>query len=134
MKNIIFYDGTCGLCDRIVQFLLQADTKKIFVFAPLQGKTAEKKLRTLPEELRTADTLILITNCDTEQETVYIYGKAAFTILWLLGGLWAIPGLLSFLPGILYNWAYRLVAKNRKRFFSDACVLPTQKNTDQFLN
>ncbi len=133
MKRVVFYDGQCGLCDRVVQFLLKADPKGLFLFAPLQGETAEKKLQQLPKEIRTADTLILIENYDSPEEVVYIYGKAAFKILWALGGFWAIPGLLSFLPGFMYDWIYRLVARNRKRLFGEACMIPPSEEKNRFL-
>lgn len=50
-EHLVFYDGECGLCDRVVQTLLKVDTHERFVFAPLQGKTAEKLLQDLPLSL-----------------------------------------------------------------------------------
>ena len=60
MKHLVFYDGECGLCDQVVQFLLKADKNKGFVFAPLQGKHAALALKDLPEEAKQADSIILI--------------------------------------------------------------------------
>ena len=61
-------------------------------------------------------------------------GKVPFAFCWLMGGLWSIPGALSFLPGWLYNWGYRIVAANRHRFFDDeSCTLPTQRDKNKFL-
>ena len=40
--KIIFYDGDCALCHRMVQFILARDSKFLFSFAPLQGETAAK--------------------------------------------------------------------------------------------
>lgn len=131
-KNLIFYDGTCGLCDHIVQFLLKHDPEGIFVFAPLQGSTAQTFLKDLDPKMKEADSLILVEDYTSPDRKYYVFGKAAFRICWLLGGFWALLGLISFLPSFLYDWGYRLVARNRHRFFQ-SCVLPTRELQDRFL-
>ncbi len=130
-KHLIFYDGQCGLCDHVVLWLLKRDKKEIFVFAPLQGKNAAKILKDIPDHIKKADSLILVENF----ETFHIYGKAAFRTLWLLGGPWKFLGLFNFLPPFLYNWGYRLVAKNRKLFFpKKVCILPDPEKRKRFLD
>jgi predicted DCC family thiol-disulfide oxidoreductase YuxK len=131
--HLVFYDGECGLCDHIVQFLLKRDSRQQFLFAPLQGKTADKVLKENNINYQTQDTLVFIERYQTEQQRIFLFGKGALRICWTLGGVWTIPGLISFLPGFLYNWAYRLVAKNRHRFFSQSCIFLTQKKGKQFL-
>lgn len=129
-KHLVFYDGNCGLCDHAVQFVLKHDQQGLFAFAPLQGKTAEQLLKTRPE----ADSLILIENFQEPDAQTYILGRGALRILWQLGGLWAIPGAVSFLPVFLYDWGYRLVAKNRHRLFPLTCTLPKREYKDRFLD
>ena len=129
-KHLLFYDGSCGLCDHAVQFVLKRDTQGLFAFAPLQGSTAKSFFPTPPKE----DSLILIENYDTASSQKFFFGKGAFRILWLLGGIWALPGLLNFLPSFLYDWGYRLVARNRHRLFSQTdCKLPTPEAKEGFL-
>lgn len=133
-RHLVFYDGACGLCDHAVQFILNHDHQSLFDFAPLQGKTAAKSLQTLPSEVRTADSLILIENYHTNKPEIYIFGKGALRILWLLGGVWSLPGAISWLPSWLYDWGYRLVAKNRHRLFdNDRCVIPPPDQKKRFL-
>jgi predicted DCC family thiol-disulfide oxidoreductase YuxK len=122
------------LCDQIVQFILKHDKKEIFIFAPLQGKTAAEKLNQLPESYKTLDSLILIEDFNLPHEKISVLGQGAFRILWLLGGAWALIGWMCFLPPFLYNWGYRLVAKNRHRFFpQNICVIPDPSMKDRFL-
>src|SRR5262245_27950744 len=102
MKHLVFYDSTCGLCDHVVQWILKQDKKQIFLFAPLQGKTADSLLQGISRE----DSLVLIENYQTPHQKMYLFGKAAFRILWLLGGAWSFLGWISFLPPFLYNWGY----------------------------
>ena len=134
MKNLVFYDGTCGFCDHIVQLLLSLDKNKQFIFAPLQGETAAELLKDLPEEYKNEDSLVLIENYQEETRSYYVLGKAAFRIMWILGGILAIPGAVSFLPSFLYDWGYRLIAKNRHKLFSNSCHIPTDDEKDRFLN
>lgn len=134
MKHLVFYDGQCGLCDRVVKWILKHDTKDVFVFAPLQGSTAQDVLKNLPPEQKKLDTLILIENYGSPESKMYMLGKGAFRICWLLGGVWSALGIFSFLPGWLYNWGYRIVAANRHRLFSvESCTLPSQKDRVKFL-
>jgi predicted DCC family thiol-disulfide oxidoreductase YuxK len=39
--HLVLYDGVCGLCNRLLQFLLAHDRRAVFSFAPLQGPTAK---------------------------------------------------------------------------------------------
>jgi predicted DCC family thiol-disulfide oxidoreductase YuxK len=132
-KHLVFYDGECGFCDCNVQFLLKKDKKGIFVFAPLQGKTADLYFKKLPLELRNKDTIILIEDYKQGIDKVYIFGKAVFRILWLLGGFWYLFGWISFLPSFLYDWGYRLVARNRHLLPKTSCVLPDTTRRSRFL-
>lgn len=134
-QHLVFYDGTCGMCHWVVQFLLKHDRNKIFMFAPLQGETAGVLLKdwriTVPE----ADSLVLIENYqDPDQKKIYIFGKGALRICWLLGGLWMVPGAISFLPSFLYDWLYKWVARHRFKWFaSQSCLIPKTQNTSRFL-
>ncbi len=130
--NVVFFDGKCGLCDHLVQWLLKTDTEKIFLFAPLQGKTAEETLSHLPESIRNADSMVLIENYKTADQKIYIFGKGVLRTLWLLGGPYKAIGWIHFLPSFLYDWIYWIVAKNRKRIFG-TIDLPTETGVGRFL-
>lgn len=134
LSHLVFYDGNCGLCDRIVQFLLRVDRHQVFVFAPLQGETAGNYLKNLPAEIRFTDSLILIENYRSSYPRVFLLAKGALRIAWLLGWPWLLMGWLSFLPGWMFNWIYRIVASNRLRFFPNTqCMVPSPSQKDRFL-
>jgi predicted DCC family thiol-disulfide oxidoreductase YuxK len=133
-KHLVFYDGKCGFCDHIVHFLLKVDRHQQFVFAPLQGKTAAEYLQQLPSDLKNEDSLILIENYLSSQPRYYLLAQGAFRIAWLLGGKWKLIGWLGFLPGFLFNWAYRLVARYRYAIFSSVeCKIPSPDEKERFL-
>ena len=108
MPPIIFFDGSCPLCNRAIGFVLQADRKKLFLFAPLEGITAEKLLPHAPKE-----TLVLL-----DGEHVYTASRAVLRLLWLLGGRYKLVGILCFLPPFLFDWLYRYVARRRYSLFA----------------
>lgn len=132
MSHIVFFDGKCGLCDHVVQWVLKADTKNIFYFAPLQGITAEATLSHLPASIRKADSMVLIENYKTKDQKIYLFGKGVFRTLWLLGGAYKALGWPFFLPSFLYDWLYWIVAKNRKKIFG-TIDLPTESGIGRFL-
>lgn len=122
MKHLIFYDGSCGFCNASVSFVYVRDPQGQFAFAPLQGETAQKYKITGPPK-----SLILIENVSSSPHTLR-EGKASLRIAWYLGGLWSIIGILSFAPGFLFNWVYRLVARHRP---SLSCAVP--EDSSRFL-
>jgi predicted DCC family thiol-disulfide oxidoreductase YuxK len=132
--HLVFYDGECGFCDHIVQILLTLDRNEIFSFAPLQGETAARLLKELPLDAKKEDSLVLVENFRDPSRKYFILGKAGLRILWLLGGAWTLVGWISFLPAFLYDWVYRLVARNRHRWLSTTeCPLPTPETRHRFL-
>lgn len=121
-KGIIFFDGDCGFCDRSVRFFLKADRKGLFCFAPLRGLTAQAEL---DSTLLSAGSIVLLEKTATPPR-VSLRSKAVFRAFWLLGGFWICIGWLSFLPSILFDWAYRLIANNRSRLMPPPeCSLPS---------
>ncbi len=111
LTDLVLYDGSCGLCQVSVHYLLQIDLKERFVFAPLQGITAKHYLT----QQQSIDSLVLIEAYQTLPRT-YILAQSVLKIAWLLGGRWCLIGILSFLPGWMFNWAYRLLARHRHLF------------------
>jgi predicted DCC family thiol-disulfide oxidoreductase YuxK len=133
-KHLVFYDGECGFCDYSVQFVINQDFMEIFDFAPLQGSTAAKTLTAIPGEMKNKDSLILIEDYKSSHPQYFILGKGAFRICWLLGGFWSIPGIISFLPSFLYDWGYRLIARNRKKLIKNiSCIVPSKEKQHRFL-
>ncbi|NGX54495.1 MAG: hypothetical protein KR126chlam2_00106 [Chlamydiae bacterium] len=108
--DIIFYDGECPLCNRAVRFVLQADHKALFKFAPLGGETAAAKLKNL--EVKKSTLVLLQSNGKILTE-----GKAVLRMMWLLGGFYSFFGWLSFQPSLPFDLAYRFIAKRRYTYF-----------------
>jgi predicted DCC family thiol-disulfide oxidoreductase YuxK len=134
---IIFYDGVCGLCNRLVQFVLRHDSRDRFRFASLQSDFAAHVLQrhgAAPEDL---DTMYVVLDHEPPEERLASRSDAAIVVLRELGGGWSVLGLtLRALPGWLRNWGYSLVARNRYRTFGkyDSCPIPSEKDRRKFLD
>ena len=132
--RLVLFDGVCGLCDHVVQYLLDRDREARLTFAPLQGETAaELRARhaEIPDDI---DTMVLVTNLDGE-ERVYLRSAAAFGVASALGGLWRAVAWLRVLPRPLTDLAYRAVAASRYHIFGkhDACRIPRPEERLRFL-
>jgi predicted DCC family thiol-disulfide oxidoreductase YuxK len=64
---IIFFDGVCGLCNRMVDFVLREDRSQSFLYSPLQGETFRSIAQDHPKTLNTDSILVLRRAPEKEQ-------------------------------------------------------------------
>ena len=128
-KKIIFFDGTCNLCNGFIDFIMSRDKKRVFYFASLQGKSASEEL-----SQDYTDNLFTVVLKDGAQ--VYTKSTAALRVLKDLGPpLSLLFYIFIMFPEILRNAIYNLIAKNRYKIFGkkDTCRLPTEEEKEYFL-
>ena len=134
---IVLYDGVCGLCNRLVQFLLKRDTHDRLRFASLQSDFAAKVLSRHGIDPKDLDTVHVVENYELPDERVFNRSAAILRASRELGGMWAIAARLgSVVPRPLRNLIYRFVANNRYRVFGkyETCMLPEPKHRAKFLD
>jgi predicted DCC family thiol-disulfide oxidoreductase YuxK len=135
-QALMLYDGVCGLCDRVVQFVLARDHDDRFRFAPLQGPTAARVLARHGIDAGDLDTFHLVLDVGRPTERVVSRGRGAAVTLKRLGGAWRALGVvLAVLPRPLVDLGYRMVARVRYRVWgrADQCVLPSPQQRAKFL-
>lgn len=126
---MLFFDGVCGTCNLLVDFLLRHDTSEAILYAPLQGETAQR-------ELTAADCQDLQTLIFRDRHGVIYRRSDAFVqICALLPWPWRAFMAMRFVPRIIRDFFYNTFARNRyilggKR---DACRLPTPAERSRFL-
>ena len=131
-KDLLFYDGSCGLCHRAVRFVLAEDhLDRSFHFSPLQS---EVFLKRVPEKERESlpDSLVIL----TERKEVLTRSSAVIYILKKLGGIWRVFGfLMSIIPKWFREKGYDFIAEIRYGTFGkqkDACPLMPKNLRDRF--
>ena len=132
--HLVLYDGECGVCSRLVRWLLAADRQGVLCFAPLQGATAEELRRRRPDLPADLDSIIYVDRSSGVEEVSW-RSEAVFRLCRLLGGPWKAVAALGRLPRSLTDAAYAAFARRRHLVgSSDAvCALPTATETSRFL-
>ena len=127
---IVLFDGVCNLCSRSVQMILRHDRKARFRFASLQSPLGEKLRNDLGIDREKVDSVILV-----EGGRWYKESDAALRIANGLGGLWKAFGIFRLVPRPIRDAAYRLIARNRYRWFgkTETCWVPTPELRGRFL-
>lgn len=128
-RPIVFFDGVCGLCNTWIDFVVRRDPAGHIRFAPLQGETAGRILpggsQPDPETVLLWDGQILRDRSDAISQTLRV-----------LPGVWHIIGrFLQLIPRFLRDGGYRVIARNRYRWFGkkETCRMPTPAERARFL-
>jgi predicted DCC family thiol-disulfide oxidoreductase YuxK len=134
---ILLYDGVCGLCNRLVQFVLRRDRDAVFKFASLQSPLAARILARHAVNPADLDTVYVVVNHDQTDESLLARSDAVRHVLGQLGGFWRFTArVLAWLPRPFCDRGYRVIARNRYRIFGryDSCPLPSEDVRGRFLD
>jgi predicted DCC family thiol-disulfide oxidoreductase YuxK len=134
---IILYDGICGLCNRLNQFVLKRDRNDRFRFAALQSEFAGRVLHRHGVNPQFLDTMYLLSNYSQPDERLVARSEAAVLILEQLGGVWhALAAVFGVLPRWFRDKAYNLIARNRYQIFGkfQTCQIPDERYRSKFLD
>ena len=134
--SVVLYDGVCGLCNRLNQFLLKRDLHDRFRFASLQSEFAAEALGRHGIKAIDLDTVYVITDYGESAERILARSDAVIQALQRLGGVWAAIGTAGkVLPKLVRDGLYNVVAANRYRVFGkyDVCLMPEERYKRKFL-
>ena len=102
VRNVIYYDGECGLCHLAVRFILKVDSKSKFYFSPLSN---------LDNNLKNIDSIIF-----KKGNKVFYEGQAIIMIFENIDNNWNyLAKVLKLIPIYLLDTAYRWVSRNRAK-------------------
>ena len=118
--GLILLDGVCVLCSRGCSFVSKRDRRGYFRFAPMQlaeGRPLAEQLGINPDR---PDSFAFVANGQA-----YVKSEAVLRIARELPH-WQWTWLFHFIPLLIRDAIYELVARNRYRWFGrrDACILP----------
>jgi predicted DCC family thiol-disulfide oxidoreductase YuxK len=129
LNNVVFFDGACALCNRFVDYLIRADKKQEFKYAPLQGVTfatlSSDFIGILP------DSVVFYSD-----HTFSVKSTAALKILIRLGGWYRLLNVFFIVPAFIRDAIYDFIAKNRFNWFGkkETCRLPSLEERSLFLD
>jgi len=130
-RNILTFDGTCGLCDRAVTFVMKRDTRKKFLFTPAGSETAHRLAREADMPVNITDTTVVLFSGGKHFEK----SAAVIEICRLLGFPWALMTIGYIVPRFLRDALYDLVARHRYQVFGrvNTCTMETEETAWRFL-
>ena len=133
--HLLLYDGVCGLCNRLVQFLLAVDHRAVFDFASLQsatGRAIVERAGGHPDDL---NSFYVSANYRTPRARVLTKSEAVLFVAGELGWPWKLTGLMRALPSGWLDRVYNLVARNRYRVFGrhELCFAPRPEFRNRFV-
>ncbi len=127
--NIILFDGICNLCEASVKFIISHDSNDYFHFASQSSQIGRRLLKEY--NLEEMDSIILI-----RDGIAYSHSDAALEIVRELNGFYRYLYIFRFIPKILRDTIYSLIAKYRYKIFGKKknCIVPTSIFRDKFLD
>lgn len=133
--HLLLYDGVCGLCSHVLQFVLKHDCRGVFSFAALQGETGRSMVSRWggnPDELTT---FYVCANYRTASARVLARSDAALFIAQEIGWPWKAFSAARLMPKVLRDAVYDLVARTRYRLFGrlDRCLVPAADVRSRFI-
>lgn len=130
-KTILFYDGSCGFCHRVIQLSNKyLCSQSAVMFSPLQGETAQGirlYYNTFPLN---NDAIVLF-----DRGTVFVGPSAFFKLSCYFKKPWSWFAIFRFMPSFISDYVYQVIAKNRYNIFGkkDYCSLPDNSFRHRFL-
>lgn len=131
---ILLFDGVCNLCSRTVQFILDHERTPTMRFCSLQSE-AGRALLSRHDMMHVVaeadpDTMVFI-----EDGRAFDRSTGALRVARHLRAPWSWGRVALILPRFVRDLGYRLVARNRYRWFgkTDSCLVPTPELKSRFL-
>lgn len=133
--NLVLYDGVCGLCNRLVRFLVTVDRRNALCFATLQGATGRRLAERHGFAAHDPDTVVYVRDFGLPSERTFFRSDAVLAALADVSGPWWLLSAARILPRFLRDAAYRFIARRRYRWFGrfDSCPLPPPELRGRFL-
>jgi predicted DCC family thiol-disulfide oxidoreductase YuxK len=119
-KPVLFFDGECGLCNRIVRLLLRMDRRGGLQFAPLQGPTAQAYLRAHGLPTEDFDSLVFVPDWARRERAEFLLRtEGALAAARSVGGVGRALAWARVRPVSWRDAGYQLIARFRYRIWGE---------------
>jgi predicted DCC family thiol-disulfide oxidoreductase YuxK len=125
-KSLLLFDGDCGLCNGLMQFIIKRDKKNKFLFAPLQSAIGQAILKSEGLQINYLNSFIYIS-----EEKRFEKSTATLSLLRDLGGFWEVCYVFIIVPKPIRDWVYDVISKYRRKIIGrhKCCVVPSTELT-----
>lgn len=130
-KPILFFDGTCSLCNNSVQWVLKHEKDEDIQFIPLESPIARGILFKFHLDPKNSSSVLFYSNGNLLSKSAAVKELLKHTKWYtFLFKFWFI------FPQTFSDKAYDFVAKNRYKWFgkTDACIYPQGKISKRFFH
>lgn len=127
---IIVFDAMCVLCSFNAQFILRHDHARVFRFASMQGEIGQKLYHRFSLDPANPESFIVV------QGDIALRESDAVLAIWSrLAWPWRGLTVLRYVPQSVRDLFYRLVARNRYRWFGkrETCWMPSMEQRSRIL-
>jgi len=134
--HLILYDGVCGLCNRVNQFVLTHDAGHRFDFASLQSEIGRSFVRRFGRDPDRLDTMCVVTHYRSDRPAFLSRSQGCLFIAGTIGGAWRLLALLRVVPARILDAVYDLVARHRYGWFGryETCLAPRPEHRSRFID
>jgi predicted DCC family thiol-disulfide oxidoreductase YuxK len=133
--HLVLYDGVCGLCSRLLQFLLEHDRRAVFVFASLQSETGRAMVQRFGADPNELSSFHVLVHYRTGHVQMFSRSRAALFVASQLGWPWKAAVMARVLPTSFLDRVYDVVARHRYRLFGrfEQCLIPRPEFRRRFV-
>ncbi len=130
-KNIIVFDGECVLCNHFFHFVVAIDRKQRFHFLTAQSPAGEILYQHFGLKQGDFDTSLVLVNGELFERMHGFY-----KVMKIIGLPWSLLSVFGWLPKVINDFGYNLVARNRYRIFGrrEYCMIPSEELKSRFLD
>ena len=134
--HLVLYDGVCGLCNRLLQFLLRHDHRRVFRFASLQSAVGRAIVERNGGNPRELTSFYVVADYRTAASRVLTRSDAALFVLGELQWPWRAALWMGRVPSGIRDRIYDLIARHRYQVFGryDRCLIPGPEVRDRFID
>ncbi len=127
-SGILFFDGVCGMCNGLINFMMLEDRNEALRYAPLQGDTALEKIDAI--HLEKLNSIVF-----KEGEKIYTESDGVIHALASIGGMYKLALASKVIPKFIRDRIYAFVSANRYKWFGkkEVCRMPTPEERDKLL-
>ena len=132
-SNVIFFDGYCFLCNRIVDFLISKDRNQLLQFASIQSEFASKMFSS--QQMFILEDQKFSTVVFLQKGKIKTKSEAVIAIISTFGGVYRLANVFHVIPRSFRDFLYMFVANRRYRWFGkrDFCRMPTDEDLGRLI-